>query len=200
MGLIQTILENRTNSVLKEKDLIGPFIHPLDEGATYLGQDTYEVYHALGLTFKPKSILEIGVRFGYSMRCMTLGSGLIETAYGIDNEYDSGGSLDYVRCHLHNLIPNLQLHLIDSQKVDQLPVKELIDLAHVDAWHTADGCYHDCVLVHKYLKPNGILLVDDVGTGGELVREGADRFCKQHQLTPYYLPSYRGMYVIPLGV
>lgn len=199
MGLIQTILENRINSGLKEQDLIGSVIHPEDEGATYLGQDTYEIYHALGKTFKPKSFLEIGVRFGYSMRCMTLGSGVVETVYGIDSEYDYKGSLDYVRSHLTSLIPNLNLHLIDSQTVDELPVSQMVDLAHVDACHSVIGCYHDCVLANKYLKLNGVMLVDDVGTGGELVREGADRFCKEYGLTPYYLPSYRGMYIIPLG-
>jgi predicted O-methyltransferase YrrM len=196
MDYVQRIVENERIAALTEEQILGDSIQPSDVGQPWMNRDSYRFYHAIGMTFKPETLLEIGVRFGYSIKSMAIGSGRLKMAYGFDSEYDLEGSLEIARKNLVPVVPDLRLVKCDTQTVNTLGLTDLVDVAHVDAWHTNDGCYHDCLLAEQCLKDGGILLIDDVGDN-EHVRECADRFCRERNLVPQLLNCYHGMYVVP---
>lgn len=173
-----------------ESDLLAPVLHPSDAGSDWINRGTYPTYWAVGKLLEPASIAEIGVRYGYSMHSMMKGSGKVRYAIGFDNEYDFKGSNQYVA----GKVKPLNVQLLDTQAVKELPMSRPVDLFHVDATHTADGTYHDCKLAWKYVKPGGMLLIDDVSA--ESVKTGADRFCGELGLTPEFIACYRGMYLV----
>lgn len=194
-SLLRRVQEAVAHCPLTETEILRDVVHPLDTDAYFLGQGTYCLYRALGMVFRPETILEIGVRFGYSLKSLSAGSERVRTIYGFDNEYDLPGSLALAARNLASLGADVHLALLDTQAEYDLPVPERVDLAHVDGWHTEQGCYHDCQLVLPHLRKGGILVVDDAR--GE-VREGADRFCREHGLVPVLLPCFTDMYLIEI--
>jgi predicted O-methyltransferase YrrM len=83
----------------------------------------------------------------------------------------------------------------DTRTIATLELDGLADLALVDAYHSAEGCYHECQLAWAAPKPGGLLVVDDVFDPGA-PREGANRFCQEMgMLSPDYLPSLNGIYL-----
>lgn len=192
--LIEAIYAHREAADLTEEALLGE-LHPLDVGQPWMGKGTYEMYYTIGARTCPLSILEIGVRFGYSLYCMCKGSYYINKIYGFDNEYDLEGSLEVARTRLRDWEGSLHLFKIDTQRAHSLPVDGTVDLAHIDGWHTEDGVYHDCQLVKPHLKKGSFLLIDDVGDN-DAVKAGADRFLAEHGLTPGYIDCHHGMYLV----
>lgn len=195
-----------------DEDLIGPILRALDEAPAeseiigtphpsdlrqpWIGRDTYRIYWAIGRAFQPETMLEIGVRFGYSIASMARGGGSLKSVHGFDNESDFFQSLKHAGERLTPLIANLCLVKINSQVVTSIDIPP-VDIAHVDGLHTYAGVRHDCQLAYNALRPGGILLIDDVGGESDKdVRWGADRFCAENGLIPQYLPCHTGMYVV----
>jgi hypothetical protein len=196
-GFIKIIHALKKDLGMTEEKLLGDIIHPLDVGQPWMGKGTYELYHAIGKCVQndgPSIFLEIGVRFGYSLRSLCKGAYHVGKIYGFDNEYDLSGSLEIARSNLIYWSSVLELIKLDTQTASFLPVDKLVDLAHIDGWHTEDGCYHDCCLVKPHMKKGGYILVDDVNA--EQVKAGADRFCDENNLTPFLIECHTGMYLI----
>jgi hypothetical protein len=203
MNIIEHIVKAKNNCLVTEDQLLADQVHPLDVGQSYLGKDTYVWYYAIGMAIRPKTILEIGTRFGYSLKCMALGSGQENMdLWFFDSEYDYFGSINYVKNYFTR---NAPLTRVTATKVNTRHLKEIVldtkvNLAHVDGDHSEKGAYEDCCLCLPVIKSGGYLLVDDVGgENGKTVRAGADRFCQENGLKPEYLDCYRGMYVIQIG-
>lgn len=194
------ILKIRSNCSLTERDLLDPIRHHWDAKADWLNRDTYLTYYALGEHFKPTSIAEIGTRFGYSLHSMICGSLKVTRAFSFDNGHDYATSCDYVRDHFSILHPKVDLTIVnkDTQKLQSLSywIKGHVDLFHVDADHSMKGAHHDCTLAWRYVKPGGLLLVDDV-LNGTAVKAGTDRFLAAAGIRGWILPCYRGLYMIP---
>jgi hypothetical protein len=186
---------------LTELDLLQDILHPMDVGASFLGHESYVWYYVLGQHYRPKTLVEIGTRFGYSLRSMIYGSGQPVEAWCYDNEYDHEGSLQYVENFFRSRLPYSRFHphRVNTRDLNSLGIPAEVDLAHVDAEHTERGSYEDCLLVRPYVRPGGVILVDDVGgEDGKHVKAGADRFCEEFGLQPVFLDNYRGVYLIHL--
>jgi predicted O-methyltransferase YrrM len=134
--------------------------------------DYYEIYYAIANWYKPKSILEIGVRYGYSLYTMVMGSDLVETAVGYDipdsmsgeykyvlHDHGKNSRFDIVRDNFKLYCPksiNLDLQYVNTQEIDSL--EGSYDMIHVDGNHSFEGKMHDLELSLGRCKT---LIVDD---------------------------------------
>jgi 2-polyprenyl-3-methyl-5-hydroxy-6-metoxy-1,4-benzoquinol methylase len=108
--------------------------------------DYYRGKYAICRAVNPKSILEVGVRFGYS--ALAFLNAVPHARYtGIDNDSDtfggSHGALQWAREQLANY--SAQIVVADSQKLATLP-GEYYDLVHIDGQQDGDGTFHDLEL------------------------------------------------------
>lgn len=189
---------------LSDREILGPILHPTDQvgdnnidtAEGCLARDnTYRWYHGLARVLRPKRVAEIGVRFGYSLYALQSGSLKNLAIYGFDNESYIPDCLSWARLHLKPLAWSCELVKCDTQKLNALSLLG-IDIFHVDGDHTAEGADHDMKLAWPTLADNGVLLVDDVDSIPP-VRAAVVDFCDQHHTEFLYLPSTRGLAVIP---
>lgn len=192
--------------VLNDCQIIGTLLQDRDRNCDFvLGNNYYSWFAAIGQYFRPKRILEIGTRYGYSMKAFVEGADYIMEAYDLtvfDSECDPGTPEplkvfeDYFRNTLN--IQQIRIERVNTQTIDDLGILTPVDLAHVDADHSDAGCYHDCSLAWNALRDGGVLIVDDTNPG--CVRDATERFCKERNLEFTFLPTLRGCHVIQKGV
>jgi predicted O-methyltransferase YrrM len=197
MSILEKLQKLKETCKLSEEDILRE-IHNLDVGMPWMNKDTYIWYYILGQVFRPKTILEIGTRFGYSLRSMILGSEQTSEIWFYDSELDYEGSIQYVVDYFSGNFPNVLVNWtkINTRELKKLDVNQKVDLCHIDAEHSAKGCYEDCWLCYEILdKQSGVMLIDDVGDNQE-VRIGADKFCKEINVSPVYLDTYHGIYIL----
>lgn len=113
---------------------------------------------------KPKRIVELGVRAGYSAH-----------AFGLASHADSYTGYDayelmphlkipsWYRTHAHQLIDKLyrsvEIRTCDISVMTEVPEA---DLYHVDAGHSTKDVYHDLSLASQRAPEHAVILVDDV--------------------------------------
>jgi predicted O-methyltransferase YrrM len=166
------------------------------------GEQTYYAdYGGIGAKFAPASILEIGVRFGYSG--ISLCHGALQSVkllgrkkllyHGMDGEFFGGfiaGDLltlrksnEVAESNFSRFFPDAKLKAeffhCDTQ---QEPYPDGVlgrqyDLVNVDGDHSYQGAYNDCSRTWPLLAPGGLMLVDDMSMDGvgpavrEFIRE-----------------------------
>ena len=110
-------------------------------------QRTYQLKWAISKALAPDSILEIGVRYGYSAFAF-LGATPGCWYLGLDNDGDESGgvrgSLKWAASKLRNYAKASVLKT-DTQKLDKLP-GDVWDLIHVDGKQTGASTNHDMSL------------------------------------------------------
>jgi len=136
----------------------------------------YEVARQLHQAGRLDSIVEIGVRAGYSAFAL-LSANPEARYYGIDWDQAGWGGvrgyLDRARKTLAGF-PNVTLARANSQELEELP--ETYDLAHVDGDHSWDGAFHDLELCARH---SFAVLVDDYDLALS-VRGATDHFLVRH--------------------
>ena len=203
LDLAMNVAARQLDAPRPGRDVIGDLAQPGDAGCDFLTSDNYySWYYHVGAVLKPRKIVEFGVRYGYSLKALLDGSGVPWencAVVAVDDERDGVRTLDIFEKYFRDR----HIFLLDLWRRDTqtLPVVEFVntvgvqlDLAHVDAWHTEDGCYHECELAYAAVRPGGFVLVDDALPGG-VVRAGADRFCRDRKLDNVYLETLRGMLI-----
>jgi len=143
-----------------------------------LYQDNYyPIYEALARYLEPRSILEIGTRFCYSLVPLTRGA-LAAGAkslkvVSIDLESYANAfpcsSQEVARRNFeacigplcHDREVEVDFVVGDSHTV-VLPSDWSFDLVHVDGDHSEDGACRDIVAAFARLRPGGVVLVDDL--------------------------------------
>jgi hypothetical protein len=186
-----------------DRKIVDDLLQPKDENADFItGSNYYLWYNLIGWHFEPKSILEMGTRYGYSLKALTDGAGWAPVEYRIrviDDERDGDKTLDvFLEYFKKKGFKPIEVLPVDTQSLPVirfLPANQF-DFAHVDAWHTEPGVYHECNLALGYTKPGGVILVDDTNPGP--VRDGTERFCKERNLDFAFLPTLRGMHIIQI--
>jgi predicted O-methyltransferase YrrM len=182
---------------LTDKQVLGGLLQDKDRDAWYLqGSDYCAWYYTLGRRWRPARLAEIGVRFGYSLRALVLGSRsagqTVAEVFGWDDESYEPGCLRVVEQHLAD-VP-LVLHRVNTRTLDRLgPVG--LDLVHIDGDHSQEGCRHDLGLAWAALRPGGVLLVDDVA-GIDPVWHAVCAFLREVALACTVLPTATGLAVI----
>jgi predicted O-methyltransferase YrrM len=129
-----------------------PLAHLFEDWVPY-----YKLKAAIAAVLQPKSILEIGVRYGYSAAAFLHGC---PTALyrGIDNNSSSfgghPGAIDWARTILNG--KSVELLVADSQTLNSFP-GGVYDLIHIDGQQDGDGTYHDLELA---VRQGSTILVD----------------------------------------
>ncbi len=156
----------------------------------------YEIYYAISKYYQPKSILEIGVRYGYSLYSMMAAADNLEYVVGYDiDEYDSG-SIEEAYKNISRVISeniDLKIEFKDSQKLSEL--SQNYDLIHIDGDHSYDGKVHDLNLTKGKCK---ILVIDDYNHIGE-VKNATNKFVEENSelISKHFLiNSMRGTYIV----
>ena len=160
-------------------------------------KNCYEWYYSISKSIKPKSILEIGVRYGFSLCSMALGCDKDVYLEGWDNlnpEYVGDKKvLDYAVNNIESIDYKVNLKIIDSHIVEKLDRN--FDLIHIDGDHSYEGALSDINLVKhntKYMLINDYSFISDV-------KKAVDYFVENNQdIIEYteFFDSYRGTFLI----
>ncbi|MDR3402000.1 MAG: class I SAM-dependent methyltransferase [Chthoniobacter sp.] len=144
-------------------EVLRGILHEKDKncGLYTLDPNTYPTYYNIGSVLRPTSLLEVGVRFGYSLASLASGAELKNQVYGVDREMYEKNSNSYAINALKSL--SIDAHLFTGTS-DDFDVKRntglsSIDLIHIDGDHTTPGALKD--LLH-YSNFSNRILVDDV--------------------------------------
>ncbi|MBI5817469.1 MAG: class I SAM-dependent methyltransferase [Verrucomicrobia bacterium] len=186
----KTIFDQVNSEVFSERD---------DPKHSYIRSGRYyEYYWALGHHYRPTTVLEIGVRLGYSLASIIAGSGRVSYAQGIDNQQYVAGSLTKAKDTITRFVSSsvvLDFRAVDSQALKALDRN--FDLIHIDGDHSATGCAHDLQLA---IGRTRVIVVDDYDLCGG-VHKAVNAFVVKYSriiIKAYYLPTVRGMVVIEL--
>ena len=188
---------HRESYPLTDLEVVGDLVQDRDRQCDFMiGSNNYSWWNAVGAVFRPNSMVEIGTRYGYSVKSL-LGNrlGHHNRILVVDAECDPGqDTLKTFESYFRGRgVTDLEIRRVDSQTLTSLNTSGF-DIGSVDALHSADGCYHDCKLVWGCLRPGGLMIVDDTQPGP--VRDGCERFCRECGLEWAYLPSLRGIHLV----
>lgn len=129
--------------------------------------DKYAWYAGYGYHVRPLSILEIGVRYGYSAMAMLAGAdGQVHSLVLVDSEAD-GVALEDAERRIHEAVPNFvgvtQCVRLDTQMyAHRFRARNTFCLVHIDGFHSYDGCMNDLMNFGRLARdPDGVIVVDD---------------------------------------
>jgi hypothetical protein len=165
-----------------------PHVHPADPGMDWFSSpDYYPVYAAVGRLLRPRTLLELGARLGYSLVALAHGSRRLTRFWWVDNESYLPGSNAACRENLEAYfrawrpdLPPPRVRFAPSweglgggEGPAGLPSWG-VDLAHVDGDHSYEGKLRDLKRVWDRAR---VVLVDDyrLPSVGAAVREWAAR-------------------------
>lgn len=161
-------------------------------GYEHIGNgNCFEWKYAIAKYLQPISILEIGVRFGYSLCSFIEGSDAIQTVEGWDSEIyvpDSNSVAREAVKHCSHR-PKVILSKKDSAGVDSISWK--FDLVHIDSSHQYEICLRDLRLFNGHARA---ILVDDTMTCPDDARAVRD-FCDENKsaiMELIHIPSHVG--------
>jgi predicted O-methyltransferase YrrM len=204
---ITQIWNDLINSGVSDKVILGESLQPKDGNEEYLSAAaTYTWYTAIGKYFTPSSILEVGTRFGYSLKSLVVGStfggtriqGMEVSAY--DTEEYEPGCLEIARTNLKSTglkLDQINIYKQDTQTLSRFDELHYYDLIHIDGDHSFAGTYLDLYNAHQSLNDHGHIVVDDI----ELaecpgVKAAAQLFCIDKKYHYDHIPTYRGMWIL----
>jgi len=141
------------------------YIHEEDlDLPQFYSYDYYEWYYTYGKLFKPKTLLEIGVRRGYSAISLGLGSQQIEEYFLIDNAED-GVPLAEGGANIQTAFPKAKINMLQQNSQDIKNISEFVptfvDMVHIDGRHDFKGATNDLKLTYSIC--SNIIVLDDVG-------------------------------------
>lgn len=155
-------------------------------------KDYYRVKYDIACELKPRRILEIGVRAGYSAWAFL--SACPDAKYlGIDAENNKHGGaggpwLWWAEQLLRDF--DIELRKQDTQKLTKIDGS--FDLIHIDGDHSTKGALHDMEICWPSVNKDGVMLVDDYDYL-EDVQKAVDAFYKKHpEVSREYRKSLRG--------
>jgi 2-polyprenyl-3-methyl-5-hydroxy-6-metoxy-1,4-benzoquinol methylase/predicted O-methyltransferase YrrM len=167
-----------------------PLAHLFDEWVDY-----YKLKWAIANVLKPTSILEIGVRFGYSAQAFLHGNP--DARYiGIDLDTNSYGGVKGAINWAKETTQSFDADFIiaDTQTLEHLP-GNIYDLIHVDGQQDGDGSFHDLELA---LKQGRYVLVDGYFWTRQNYIAVSDFLFRYANLLDFYgvVPGYAGELLI----
>ncbi len=115
-----------------------PLRHRFEEWVPY-----YRTKFAIAQVLAPRTILEIGVRYGYSAQAF-LAAAPGARYLGLDSDSDtfggSPGAIEWARARLAGR--DAEVRVADTQRLHRLPGDDW-DLVHIDGQQDGDGTFHD---------------------------------------------------------
>lgn len=172
---------------------------------SYLTSDLYPVYRDIVAGARPKSILEIGCRYGYSLGVALDAYDGIERAVAVDIVDDPAAYIPGPDGAYRTAQRNVQemqragrwpgarfeFYELNTQLVSSLPFQGPFDLVYVDGDHSVEGMLHDLALALPLLSESGIIVVDDMDWMPYL-SEPAKQFARDAGMETTYHPDGGG--------
>lgn len=175
-------------------------LHPEDTSPwDFRTREFYEEYrtkYAIAKAIQPRSILEVGVRFGYGAQSFLMAS---EANYiGLDADEPSWGPYQgvprqWAEARLRERFPSRAIitYGFDTQcgdVVDRLGLGQ-VDMVHIDADHSFDGALQDMQTFWPLCRR--VMVVDDY-IEIAAVRSAVKAFCGENNLMAVHVDSLRG--------
>ena len=154
----------------------------------------FEWYYAISKVLKPKTFMEIGVRYGFSFLPTLVGTDTLEYALGWDLE--TYGNNEYAIDNITKYYKGSCLWSIihkNSQIEDNIP--QFFDLVSIDGCHDYDCKVHDLEMA---MRNSRWVILDDYDYI-PAVRESTDFFLDKYKdgiEFSGYLPTFRGSQLI----
>lgn len=174
--------------------------HPTDPLAHLFEEwvDYYKLKWAIAHILKPASILEIGVRFGYSAAAFLEGYPIAHYV-GIDLDSDLYGGVKGAIHWAKEITAPFKAEFIvaDTQKMERFP-GGFYDLIHVDGQQDGDGSFHDLELA---IQQSQYLLVDGYFWTRQNFMVISDFLLRYADLIEWYgvIPGYAGELLIKVS-
>lgn len=155
----------------------------------------YRMKAAITQALQPATILEIGVRYGYSGAAFLHGC---PTAHytGVDLDADSFGGTKGAINWARRILPDGQYELVvaNTQTMTRLP-GGVYDLIHVDGQQDGDGTFHDLEMA---IRQGRHVLVDGYLWTAQNFRAASEFLLQHKDIIDYYavIPSYAGELLI----
>lgn len=189
--MIEEIIKQKPESI---HDIIpSEFFTKYDSYDYVWSGNCFEWYYAISKVIKPKSFMEIGVRFGFSFLPTLLGSN-VEYALGWDLEtYGNNEIANRNIKEYYNGKCKWEIQHVDSQLQTTLP--QFFDLISIDGCHDYDCKIHDLKLA---MNNSRYAILDDYDYHPE-VRKSIDDFLKDYADRiewSQYFKSFRGSMLI----
>jgi len=153
----------------------------------------YEYFYAISKYYNPDSILEIGIRHGYSLYALMLGSTTLSKVVGYDCEED------FVISTQKNLSPFISDgvdFIVENNNTQELnEISDSYFLIHIDGDASYEGRYHDLELTKGKAR---VVLVSDFFSERS-GRDAAQRFVYDNRhiiKNTHVIESLRGLYII----
>ena len=193
--MIEQLFKNKPDSI---HDIIpSDFFTTYDSYEYVWSGNCFEWYYAISKTLKPKSFLEIGVRFGFSFLPTLLGNQKMKNALGWDLETYGNNNIE-TRNHIekyYNGTTKWRLDSVDSQLQQELP--GFYDLISIDGCHDYGCKIHDLNLC---LGKCNYIILDDYDYHVD-VRKSVNDWMRSNIKSiewSLYIPTFRGSMLIKL--
>jgi len=163
--------------------------HPWDFRTPEFYQE-YRAKYAIAKMVKPQSILEVGVRFGYSARSFLMASPTARYM-GLDIDEPSWGPYKgvprlWAEERLRALYPANDIMTYNTNTQTDPPPTRLVDLIHIDGDHSFEGATRDLTMFLPLCRR--VIVVDDYQEIAT-VRAAVDEFCARRSDTIQLLVS-----------
>jgi predicted O-methyltransferase YrrM len=198
--ILERIKDRRsTDELLRGVLHLGTWENRSDSVADFWVSDrNYQYYAGIAAFVKPYSVLELGVRMGYSLISIFRGYPGVGRMVGIDIEAAFSDSQRKAGDNIRGAGYTGELHLprADRQWVRECSSADQFDLIHIDAGHTATDVEKDILATWPLLRRGGVLIADDtdfipaIRPGIEAARKGLSDIGKS-----FYFPTFRGWWV-----
>lgn len=158
----------------------------------------YQFYSGISKLLQPRDILEVGVRFAYSLIAMARASLRLESIIGVDGQFYVDDSQDKATKNISacGFGPITRLITGDSRKIlPELP-KVSFDLIHLDGGHYRESVRDDLLEAWPLLRPGGTAIVDDTSYLPECALGAEDAKAALSDLaTSFYFQTFMGWWV-----
>uniref|UniRef100_A0A6C0E4S3 Methyltransferase n=1 Tax=viral metagenome TaxID=1070528 RepID=A0A6C0E4S3_9ZZZZ len=128
-----------------------------------------DIFATLCYTTNPRSIVEIGILNGFSLKSMVenVSSDCLITAYDIFEEFNGNSAKKLEITEMFSSYKNITINYGDFYKVHESLTPNSVDIIHIDIAN--DGDVYNFALIHYMdkLKENGILVLE----GGSFERD-----------------------------
>lgn len=187
-----------------DKEVVGSAAQAGDEFLET--SQTYSWLFAAGAAKAPIRILELGVRYGYGSIALAKGgqwAGTDPECFGVDAEADGLSTNAIADRSLEDETGKCFGRLL---KLDTKNADEVIaglngigcpDIIHIDGDHSEEGIAAEIRIAVTYIKPNGLILIDDVDVVH--VSDAALKLAAFYGVEPIFLPTQHGTYLIDVG-
>ena len=167
----------------------------------------YDLKYRIACLIQPETVLEIGVRAGYSAAAF-LSSGSVHSYVGLDRDRIEGASEAenlhggiagysfYAEKMLMEKFPAVWVHIMGADTQTKfIKVEGIFDLIHIDGDHSFEGCSRDLNNFHNYAR---WILIDDYDSIPE-VHESVDSWLSEVKYESISIPGFRGEKLVRTG-